>query len=415
MRRALSLTVWLGLTAACGSEAPRDDAAPAPRVVHPSERRARLAVADAAAPRVSVVDLEDRAVIAELDVDARATFAETERREHALLLHREPPGVQALWGGVSVLAHVEDYDSPHVHIYKFDPEVVPVGGADWGEPTAAWSRNGVTALLSATSRGASAHWFFESGLEPGAAVELTALEVPLAELTGVVALGDGWLSSGVDERGTGVFLQLDADGATLDEGSCEAPSGLFAAPSFTALSCGRELVRLGPVSMDAPPTIERFPISESAPPLVVTGYADLETLLIRDANGAAWALDSDGLKALALPANTCELALEPARGEAAVALGSDGVLRRVSLRSGEVEESLRVTEAFACASSVRPRLALAPERAFVSEPSTGLVHDVLVTPLAVVRSYPVAGEPMHLSVLGLDPRTRDLGPGDGLD
>lgn len=32
-----------------------------------------------------------------------------------------------------------------------------------------------------------------------------------------------------------------------------------------------------------------------------------------------------------------------------------------------------------------------------------------------LRSYAVAGQPSQLSVLGLDPRTRTLGLGDGLD
>jgi hypothetical protein len=415
MKRALRFAVWLGLTTACGSSSPNEHDERAPGAVHASERRIRLAVADAARPSVSLVDLEDREVIAELDVLAPSRFADTERRGHALLLQADPPGVQALWGGVSVLDHSGDSATPHVHVYKFEPEVVSVAGAELGPAQAAWSRDGVVALLSGASRAARVDWFLESGLEPPGELALSALDAPLPEPTGVAALGEGWFVSGANEHGAGVFMRLAADGTPLEEGSCDVPSGLFAGSMFTVVSCGREVVRLEQTALDLPLSVERWSIAESEPPLVVTGYSSLGTILVRDASGAAWAHDRVGLRALALPTPTCDLALEPARGEAAVALGADGLLRRVSLSSGEVEAALRVTEAFACDSAVRPQLAVAPERAFVSVPAAGLVHDVLLAPLAKARSYAVQGQPMHLSVLGLDPRTRNLGLGDGLD
>ena len=413
MTRARLFMAWFGLTAAaCGAPTPSDEL---PRAVHPSERRIRLAVADAARPSVALVDLEDRAVLAPVDVGAPSKLAETERREHALLLQTEPPRVQALWGGVSALEHSEGTATPHVHVYKFEPELVAIAGAELERPEAAWARDGVVALLSATSRGARADWFLESGLEPSGDRGLRSLEVPLREPTGVLALAGGWLVSGADERGSGVLMRLDADGAPVEQAPCEAPFGLLAASAFAALSCVQELVRIRQVAPEAPWSVERSTIAESIPPLVVTGYAALDTLLVRDARGAAWAHDAAGLRALALPAGSCELALEPARGDVAVALGSDGVLRRVSLSSGAVEASLRVTPAFACDSPIRPQLVLAPERAFVSDPAAGLVHDVSLAPLEELRSYVVTGQPMYLAVLGLDPRTRNLGLGDGLD
>ena len=117
----------------------------------------------------------------------------------------------------------------------------------------------------------------------------------------------------------------------------------------------------------------------------------------------------------ALPADACAFGLEQRDGSRIVVLGADGVLRDFALDASSagsgVRSSGRLVAPFACGAPATPELALTPERAYVSDPGAGVVHDIDLRTMRRIRGYPVGGKPGPMAILGLDLKNANVAPG----
>jgi hypothetical protein len=366
-----------------------------------------LIVADADNPRVHVLDLEDESVVVSLPLAGSVSFAESEARDHLLLLSLDTPTVQALWAGVSVVNHDEGFDTPHLHIYKFEPELLTLPAVDL-RVREAFARDEVVSLISAQQ---GTYWFREPELTPPAVPELRDVPDIGAALRRAIPDGAGWLVAAVSSDGAERVMAVDAEGAMLEDyGTC-GTGAAAAGWSFTAFACDDDVLRISrlPAGQAA---VERIRLGGGSKPASLASYPAHAALLIVDDQGGAWVHDaSQEARPLAARKSLCELALEPAQGLDAVALSADGFLELIELASGNVSAALKVSEPFDCDGSLRPRMALSPERAFVSLPTTGGVVDVRLPELRILRSHFTPGTPSDLAVVGVDPRTRNLGLG----
>jgi hypothetical protein len=410
VRRAPTLASAAALFAACAAEpaAPAPPPGPDPTAGrHTSWRRLRALVADAATGRLSVFDAEDDEFIATLDVGAPATLAATDTGNHALALTADR--AHFVDAGVSIVDHVD-----HIHIYKFPPELrpfaLPAGAGARFASNGGW----VAGLPAAGQNAAAVLAVREDDVAKSEAPPMLSFAVGPEAPRAALPLGGGLLVA----RAGGVEAWPTPAGPPSPLAACDGARGATSAGARAAVACADGLLFVrheggayATSKVDYPPGDRPTPGRLRAHPAraIVLGDLGPRALVVADADAAT-------ARALELPGEVCDAFLEPARGEHAVALTAEGAVLTVELASGLVVRRVEVVAPFDCAApGARPHLAVAPERAYVTEPGAGKLYDVDLAAGRVALALDVEGTPNEIVVLGLDLRNANVAPGAAHD
>jgi hypothetical protein len=374
---------------------------------HPSWRRLRALVADATTGRLSVFDAEDDEIVATLDVGTHASVAELDTGNHALALTADR--AHFVDAGVSIVDHVD-----HIHIYKFPPKLrpfaLPIG------PSARFASNGgwLAGLPGRGPEAAAVLSLREEDVAKSEAPPTLSFEVGAEAPRAVLPLGDRLLVA----RAGGVEEWPAPAGPPAPLAACDDPRGATSAGPRAALACADGLLFVRPEGGAYATAKVAYPAGLGAPPgrlrahptrSTVLGELGLRALMVADADTASAHL-------LDLPSDGCDAFLEPARGEHAVVLTAEGALVVIELASGLVVRRVEVVAPFDCAATAaRPHLAVAPERAYVTDPDAGKLHDVDLNAGRVALTLDVEGTPNEIVLLGLDLRNANVAPGAAHD
>lgn len=378
--------------------------------LHPSARRIRLLVSDSTEASVSVLDLEDEEWVARMALAEPAALVLTEQREHALLVQPEAGRVQLLWAGVSAVDHSEGFDSPHVHVYKFEPELLSFS-LDAPSPRHVVARHGVVSLLYGDLERAELQWFDEAALSAPVPPAVRSFPLPAPAGAARLALPERQAfvtASAGDPAGPGVML-VEAERVVTFLAPCSEPAALAIIRGYTMFGCAGALVSVGSDSEDEPLRSEQLELPNNERARWLSADEAWPVLIVGAESGRLFAYERElGWRELNGSGTSCVAAVEPAEGAVVLSLDSSGRLQRISLRTGKVEAELTLTATFECDAPLRPQLALGPQRAFVTDPAEGVVHDVLVSPLRRWRTHAGAGRASAIGVLGVGPATRNL-------
>lgn len=383
---------------------------------HPAWRRARVLVADAVDPTVSVIDV-DTADVTGLDLPGPVRqLASTRSGDHVVAV-LETGEAHFLYAGVAIVAHLDGVwaDSPHIHISKFPAQVLDFSIEETGGAVAVASNvPWLTVHRARDGEADEAHAFPEADLFQGGTPEPVVLES--AAGPGVlVPVGEETLMLGAEGGGTyhsPTGAEIGTWSGCADQAG-HVVRGHLDIESRVALGCsgGVLIAEAGEPLPSArliayPDSSARVTVLDSHADngLVVGNYGAARLLVIDVSSDEARVLEPEA-------GEICDFAIEPAWGEHVVALSVDGVLRQLDWTTGATVKQLDVSEGFACSDEVRPHLAVSPMQAFVSVPELGAVREIDLRNLALAATHEVGGAPSSLAVAGVDDRSRNTGTG----
>ncbi len=393
--RGLGFAAALVALVACS---PEDDAAP--RAAHPSRLRVRVLVAQADAPKLEVYDAADReTTTAALPAVARELVVSHTGETVAATLTDD--SVQLVSAGVAVIPH-----KGHLHIYKAPVE--PLGTPSAAPSRAAFGR-GEWALFQPDGAAASRVVAADEGAWLQGAREPRMVTDRVRHRGYAVAIDGGLLASRraeADEGALGDGVELVAADSVRGVAGCADVSAAASSGRFAAFAC-----REGVLLIDAAGASKGV-VAVPGRVRSLASVVDRDLFLLRTEEGATFVLDAVASRATRVEIDACDAVLEIATTPRVVALTPDGRLHLWDPGTTRVVASTApVVPPFACADAVRPRIGASPERAWVTSPSTRMLHEVDTVGGAVLRSVPLTGVPGAVAVVGLDARNVDLGPG----
>lgn len=379
---------------------------------HASYRRVRVVVNDGITGEISIFDAEENAWIASIEMDGPRELIASESGDFATLVSSSAEKVGFLRGGVSVSPH-ED----HLHIYKFPPTVhdLELTGS---RPNAVVSNARKIGI------------FFEDTGEAGILLEEEM--VPRGATPSPI-----WYSSGEKHEGlvipmaTGAFmtnpatlnqmggkagLLMYAHEAERTEIATDCPSiqGAAGLGEKAAVACadGVLVVSLAPNGGGANAKKWAYPGGGRAQTL--QGHAPSGFIAGNLDKGAVFWLDvtTGQTKLFEAKNEICGYALEPAKAESIGALTVDGALHVFDIETGTSKTLTAVVPPFVCNSSENtPKLAMTPDRIYLTGPNSGEVIEVGLEPLVIRQRHALGGVPSNIVVLGIDTANADLAPG----
>lgn len=390
--------------AACSSEplAPLDDPG---RDRHPSSRRSTVAVADAAEGLVTVIDLEFGEVASTIDLPGPARLGASYTGNLGIAIGED--GARFFTSGVAIIDHTGEgwEDQEHLHIYKYPPKRLDFMIAGEGAGVAIGRDDRIAVFFPGTAAsGATTAIFEEEPVIQGESPEVTTiagehhhgLAVPLGARA-LVTIGAGAANA------VGLFDET----GPLDTVACSDVHGVALVADQIAFGCAEGL---STVTVDGDALIGEVIAAADTRPHRIASHIDRADVAADAASGLAlYEPATSTARSLPLPFGACDFGFEPALGDALVLLGDDGAVHVVDPDTGAVTATIAVTAGFSCDDDVRPRLALAPEVAFVTLPGEGALLEVNLTAAAVGRRHELGGVPHEVVVLGIDPRNRNAG------
>lgn len=404
-RAAKVLSAVLSLSLATLLGGCKDGAAPVDdyRARHPAWRRARLVVTDLTAPFASIIDIEDEDVTGTVTLPAVAlTLDATDTGDHGLVF--TTLGLAAITSGVAVWHHID-----HLHIYKFPAKVEPqvLGGS-------------APRFVAANDKSIAVTWMNGTGQSvKESALLLAAQARPAAESWNdvqlVVPLAGGHVVVGKDALTAETVLRFfrPQSNTNVALGMCPAPRTFAVTLTQVAVACPDGIALVTVENESADPTFLLLPTM--GPPISWLGLHATQpwvfasqgprhvTLLAKVPSVVSQSIDSD--------VDVCSWSIDPGSGADLVALGADGMLRVFDTAQSKERGRLRIAGKHACSDTARPRLALAPERAYVTDGKNGQVVDVDLRVPRIFQRFSVSGVPSLISVLALDVRNINVAPG----
>ena len=119
-------------------------------------------------------------------------------------------------------------------------------------------------------------------------------------------------------------------------------------------------------------------------------------------------LDTGAAQPMPLPSETCALRIDPLDASRAIALGADGRVRTLDAAGVELA-GFGVSAPFACDAPDRPRMAVAPEHAFVGR-SDGVLVDVDWA-RGATREIAIGHPASDVAVFGVEPENMNASVG----
>lgn len=113
--------------------------------------------------------------------------------------------------------------------------------------------------------------------------------------------------------------------------------------------------------------------------------------------------EEPAFRSIALPTRRVHFAADPVRPRFAWVLTEDGQLHRIDVLAGRIDRSVQVTDPYSMDghwSDPRPRVAVAGDSVFITDPLAGKIHRLDADTLAEGDEIPVDGVPFNIVAVG---------------
>lgn len=189
--------------------------------------------------------------------------------------------------------------------------------------------------------------------------------------------------------------------------ACPGLHGEAASGNVVAIACTKGLLiaRAG----DKQPSIQFLAYPDGLPEGKVTtllGGKGLQYFLGNYGPSAVVLIDpttEDAFRRIELPTRRVHFAVDPVRPKFAYVFTEDGKLHQLDVVSGQIGKSLALTEPYSMDghwSGPRPRIAVAGDAIFVTDPLKSTLHAVDAASFEKKRDIPVEGKPFNIVAVG---------------
>lgn len=202
---------------------------------------------------------------------------------------------------------------------------------------------------------------------------------------------------------------IDMDGAEIgDVVECPGVHGQAQSVRVFAFGCRDGVVLATPGSGATAPTLEHIPTDDLGEGNVSTlkGGTAMQFFLGNFGPAAVVIIEpgsENPFRRVDLPTRRVDFALDPVLAQNAYILTEDGQLHLLNILSGEITQSLQVTEPYSMDGhwrEPRPRLAVAGEHIAITDPLQGLVRLVSTGTFEKERTIAVEGVPYTIVAVG---------------
>lgn len=201
---------------------------------------------------------------------------------------------------------------------------------------------------------------------------------------------------------------VDLDGNPVGEDvACPGLHGSAGSGSLYALACDTGLLL---ISQDGDtPEIRHLPYSDKLPEgssstliggkglqYFVGNYGPDRIVLVDPS-------ETDAFRLVQLPTRRVHFAVDPVRSKFVYVVTEDGQLHQVDVLKGEIAHSLKLTDPYSMDghwSDPRPRIAVAGDKVFVTDPLNGKIHVVEAQSLEKTGEITVEGKPFNIVAVG---------------
>ena len=360
----------------------------------------RLFIADHAAPEVTALDLVTGETLGTFPLAAPGALSVIDGAVFAV--QGAANQVSAINSGIAIEDHGD-----HGDIEIFDPVAV-AGIIEDQKPGHLVEHGGKAALFSDGSGMVSlfsAHDWVHHGR-----VEITTLDSGTPHHGVAVPWGDYTLVSAAnadDEKKPRVGLNVfDAEGNQVGEThACPDLHGEATSGNLVIIGCGDGVLI---ASGSGEPKIEK---------LTYEGLPDGKSTTFLGGVGMQYFLGNYGADKVAiidpaeetafrlvdLPTRRVHFAVDPIRPKFAYIFTEDGKLNQLDVVSGEITQSLAVTEPYSMDGEwnlPRPRIAVAGDVVAVTDPNEAKVHLIDIASFTETEALPVEGAPFNVVAVG---------------
>lgn len=202
---------------------------------------------------------------------------------------------------------------------------------------------------------------------------------------------------------------LDASAAQVGpEYECPGLHGEASSGNMLAIACSSGLLIVKASS--GVPAIEHIAYSDNLPRntkvSTLLGGTGLQYFLGNFGPSAVVVIDpqdEEAFRLIELPMRRVHFAVDPIRVKFAYVFTEDGKLHQVNVLSARIAKSLQVTEPYSMDghwSEPRPRIAVAGDEIFVTDPLRGVIHAIDAESFEASREIVTAGRPFGIVAVG---------------
>lgn len=364
----------------------------------------RLFVSDHGHGHVTVVDAEKRETVGELEVDGPARLYRTGSGETVFAVQGDAGKVAAIATGIAFHDHgdhadivIEDarlldlsFEGPKPsHFVEHRGDIAIFFDGD-GKAVATTER----AILDGSSEGQE----FDSGAAHHGAAAVFAGHLLISEPH----------PEDPSNLPVGIKVMEMSDEAVGDLHECPDLHGEANAGNIMAFACGTGLLVVQ--SKGGEPAIEHLAYPRGLPDGKVTtliGGVGLQYFMGNWGQNAVVLIDpmeaDEPFRMIELPTRRVHFAVDPVRAKFAYIFTEDGALHQVDVLSGEIAQSVSLTEPYSMDghwSDPRPRIAVAGDHVVVSDPLAGKLHMIDATNFEIEGEIAIEGKPFNIVSVG---------------
>ncbi len=383
---ARSLGLALGLCAASGFAASADE-----------NETWRLVVADHSAPVVRILET-DGAPTATFDIEGPASLAPGPSGTIVYAIQSDADIVQAIDSGIVLSDHGDHADlkveAPRLLDTAMTGERPVHFVVHDGKIAVFYDGEGVARIYS------------ERGGEPRV-IETAAPHHGVAATIGRHVIVSIPHPEHPSELPVGIRV-LDTSGVQVGEDhACPDLHGEAASGSLMALACATGVLLVRPDG-DGPPKVEHLAYASDLPEgksTTLLGASGLQYFVGNYGPDAIVAIDPSSGKftRVQLPTRRVHFAMDGERPQLVYVFTEDGSLHKINALTGRVDASLALTGPYSMDGhwrDPRPRLAVAGDEVFVTDPTPGVIHVVDIEEFAKDREMKVDGMPYTIIAIG---------------
>ncbi|MGR4069773.1 zinc metallochaperone AztD [Halomonas sp. LR3S48] len=376
----------------------------------------RLFLSDHSEPVVHVIDAVEGERLASFDIHGAATLYRSHSGETVYAVQGSSDVVTALATGIAFHGHGD-----HADIEIGEPQLTGTE-IEGGYPVHFVEHQGHWAAFFDNE--GVARIFRERDVLSGS-VELREVDSGAPHHGVIIPYGDyDLVSEPHPEDPTNLPIGIrvqDRDGTRVGElAECPDLHGEAATGNLMAFACatGLLIVRSG----DGAPAIEHLPYPDAlrgGKTTTLVGGRGLQYFLgnyydspDRSAVVLIDPSEEEAFRLVELPTRRVHFAVDPIRARYAYVFTEDGQLHQLDVLAGEIRQSLRLTDPYSMDGhwrDPRPRVVVAGEHVFVTDPLEGKLHQVEATSFEKIGEMEVEGVPFSIVAVGGTGATHDHG------
>ncbi|SFT72594.1 zinc metallochaperone AztD [Mesorhizobium sp. YR577] len=363
----------------------------------------RLFISDHGEPIVRVLDVTSGKELDKLATKVPASLARSDSGKTIFAVQGKGDVVQAISSGISIGDHGD-----HGDLKVEDAKLLDVEFA--GKKPSHFVDHGGDIALFFDGEGTARVTSEKDVLDGKANTRETKTDAPHH---GLAVAFDGHVlltepnKDKPDELPVGIRV-VDASGKQVgDVHACPDLHGEAASGNILAIACAKGL--LIATSGDKEPSIGFLPYSETLPEgksTTLVGGRGLQYFLGNYGPSAVVLIDptsKDAFRRIELPTRRVHFAVDPVRPKFAYVFTEDGMLHQLDVVSGAITKSLPLTEPYSMDghwSDPRPRIAVAGDAIFVTDPLKSTLHVIDAKNFAKTKDIAVEGKPFNIVAVG---------------